>query len=743
MESKKRWVAVVVIVVVMVGAMQAATIRPSVVNGQAGGENSDAPYLYYFSNDLNAWVIERADGTDRRLLGQGLMPDELDEVYGPGWSPTGKWFAWQGTKRSFLGPEPTPHAWIVSADGQTLAAEFTDVAEMHWSPTEDLLFLVQTNGLFYHRLEMVYARYSLFDPNTGTIIASVSTVTSDYDRWPRLVWTPDGQYAIARATNYSSNRTRYYVFDGTGLQRMALIPTIIHRPPSALGYVAYWTEHSFKIENILTGEHQTLSSDTISVPKDIPYTNEYAGQWSTTGQYALYVLRDGENNVAWLLDLIKAKWDMLTTCLLPGSTSYFGNYAPQFSPDDHYLAYFEYADCEDGPNDPTPLIKPINLDLFTGTSHAIPTMPLTTESSTGLFWVDETSLVLSALFTDAAPNHRRQVNVTIDAITENVSYFELPIDLNYTVPHFSPDGRYVASVWFGPVVLELETSQKQEFRPDSRGWNSISGGQILWHPDSEWLLIGDYALVAGGGTGGVWVSVMRPDGSGRRELNYCSTLGSCVDWLPAQVDTAQLPPVVSSEKRPVEILIGTEWVDYLKWSPDSRYIATNTEDGLIYRGFDIRTGEIIGSLEVSPNTAAGWATVDGQTVMIETEPEAIPAWNVNIFSPDGKWVLGVNGVLGVFDAQTGALQIELPNIYYVDSVAFSSDGRYMAISTVDYKANDIQIWDTQTWQMVGTLDRHSFAVAFSPNGEYLAVGVSWDVEIWRVSDLIGAGIQEN
>ncbi|GIK67118.1 MAG: hypothetical protein BroJett018_49120 [Chloroflexota bacterium] len=749
MEWKKRWVAVVVIVLVMVGAMQAAAIRPSVVNGQAGGDGSDAPYLYYFSNDLNAWVIERADGKDRRLLGQGLMTDGLNKPYGPGWSPSGKWFAWLGTKYSGLGPEPTPRAWVISADGQTVAGEFADVAEMYWSPTEDLLFLAQTNGLFYYHGEMTYIRYSLFDPRTGTIIDSISTVTSYEEHWPRLVWTPDGEYAIARASNYGSDRTRYYVFDDTGFQHMALVPTIIDRPPSALGYVAYWTERSFKIENILTGEHQALTSDVMPIPEDVLYTNQNSGQWSTTGQYAVYVLREGENYVVWLLDLAKVKWELLTTCFLPIYSIYNDMILPQFSSDDHYIAYLEYADCVDGPNERIQIIEPVILDLFTGTSHTVPIMSLTTEPSTDLFWIDETSLILSALLTDAALDDIKQVNVEIEVTTESVSYFELPIAY-FSVSHFSPDGRYVASVWDGPVVLELETSQKQGFRPDSRGWFSESGGQIIWHRSSEWLLIGDYALVAGGGTGGVWVSVMQPDGSGRRELNYCSTLGHCVNWLPSQVNPLDLPaPLPDKQRFPAQILHGNQWIWYLDWSPDGQQLATGTsgwydlDDMQIW---SLTKREIITEFPELYRTVGSSAGVDWQlstsgdynALLIERSDSSIDDFPSSYaISPGGQYAIVSTDDVGpaIVDVQSQRVLFAVSEPYdRVWSASFSPDGRLVAVAYMDRPG---VIYDIQTQAIVGYLPNTGFAVAFSPDGEYLAVGVSWDVEIWRVSDLIG------
>jgi hypothetical protein len=45
---------------------------------------SDAPYIFYYSAALNGFVIERADGTDSRIIGQNVMRPSGSIVMGPG-----------------------------------------------------------------------------------------------------------------------------------------------------------------------------------------------------------------------------------------------------------------------------------------------------------------------------------------------------------------------------------------------------------------------------------------------------------------------------------------------------------------------------------------------------------------------------------------------------------------------------------------------------------------------------------
>lgn len=84
------------------------------------------PYIYYYSNALNAFVIERADGSDSRLLGQDVIPRRGNYfIQGPGWSPDGNWLAWSGGGN---------HAIHVNGIDRLEILDVFANATMHWSP---------------------------------------------------------------------------------------------------------------------------------------------------------------------------------------------------------------------------------------------------------------------------------------------------------------------------------------------------------------------------------------------------------------------------------------------------------------------------------------------------------------------------------------------------------------------------------------------------------------------------------
>jgi len=78
------------------------------------------------------------------------------------------------------------------------------------------------------------------------------------------------------------------------------------------------------------------------------------------------------------------------------------------------------------------------------------------------------------------------------------------------------------------------------------------------------------------------------------------------------------------------------------------------------------------------------------------------------------------------------------------SIAFSPDGKIMAIGTSDKK---VVIWDVSTWQILSILEKNTarvMAVTFSPDSKILASGdrdntiYLWDTATWKVIDMIKA-----
>ena len=93
----------------ILGLMLFLSALPSAELSAQGDIPSDAPYIYYYSDWLDSFVIERADGSDSRLFGAGLIPDGTNMVGGGRWSPSGEWFVFMarhlfyGSHSKYLG----------------------------------------------------------------------------------------------------------------------------------------------------------------------------------------------------------------------------------------------------------------------------------------------------------------------------------------------------------------------------------------------------------------------------------------------------------------------------------------------------------------------------------------------------------------------------------------------------------------------------------------------------------------
>jgi WD40 repeat protein/serine/threonine protein kinase len=135
-------------------------------------------------------------------------------------------------------------------------------------------------------------------------------------------------------------------------------------------------------------------------------------------------------------------------------------------------------------------------------------------------------------------------------------------------------------------------------------------------------------------------------------------------------------------------------------------------------------------------TARVWDAATGRELLVIRQP----GWVIAVaFSPDGKR-LAVGGGQGsppaVFDASTGK-QVS-PSLEghaaFVRSVAFSPTGKALATASQD---GVIKLWDTDSWKEICTcrgLGGPNFTVSFSPDGSRLAAaGLPRTVQVWETT----------
>ena len=225
------------------------------VNAQHGDE---IPYIYYYSHVLNGIVIERADGTDSRIIGQGLVEEDPLWIEGVGWSPSGEWFAWRslGASQYEGGTFSHGRGYVAHIDGQT-HLEWMQylgcVTEMWWHPSQNLLLVLSNissdcTGSSSNQV----STYSLIDVDSQTRLATVSLHSiSSFEYVPEIFWDEDRLffYTSSPARTSSPYEREYSLvtlsFDGNVTIETITQEQIAGNPVTSNSFNASEDEHFF------------------------------------------------------------------------------------------------------------------------------------------------------------------------------------------------------------------------------------------------------------------------------------------------------------------------------------------------------------------------------------------------------------------------------------------------------------------------------------------------------------------
>lgn len=197
------------------------------------------------------------------------------------------------------------------------------------------------------------------------------------------------------------------------------------------------------------------------------------------------------------------------------------------------------------------------------------------------------------------------------------------------------------------------------------------------------------------------------------------------------------------------------------FSADGRYLLSGNTDGVATL-WDVATGRAerqftnpsfqIYDVEFSPdgrsilNAGVIANQFQGQSVavwdlqtskpQVQINTAAVPIYQAT-FSPDGQFILGAVGnapLAELWDAKTGKLVREFKgHSDYVNGVAFSPDGKYVATASND---NSARLWNAETGQELHQFNGHTegvWSVAFSPDGKTLVTAsVDGTARLWDV-----------
>ncbi|HLY26280.1 MAG TPA: hypothetical protein VKQ72_08065, partial [Aggregatilineales bacterium] len=542
----------------------ALVVSPAIAPLQAQPEA--VPYIYYFSNTLKAFVIERADGTDTRILGDGLLAPDASEyanaysegyylIDGPGWSPSGRWLAWgadlfTGYYDHGSGSKP----YVIRSDGaqRVTMLDNLDDAEMAWAPHADLLLVASQLDPFSGANKNTFI--GLIDPTRNVPIAAFSLPFSHAMNCGigDVRWTADGhgiaQYTVTDVPAIYDFEARqgFFIVDTKGAAVQKVFDRIITDEPfgegctaalSAVGDIAYQVQHALVVENLITGVRHIIP-DVFSTDKEFEGAHLH---WNSDGRYGLLFGGRGaaSGNPADLKLLMRDTNRVVS--LLPNGLmeeSDPGQSWPLWSPDGNHALLLNGD-------------KLYHVDADSGTIS--PLLEDVSSSTIGFMWTGSSQVMVARGVVNEGQAQKSAMDAYDFTTGKHTTLSDIPEEhvAAYGGPHYhfdlSPDGNFMAYVEHGLVIHDLRTGADRRIRPSPRGTQYDGGGEASWSKDGRWLFIYESSGMTTPYPRDV--SIVRADGEMRRTLTYTDFTPTPVllDWLPEQVKLETLPPAL---KRP-------------------------------------------------------------------------------------------------------------------------------------------------------------------------------------------------
>jgi WD40 repeat protein len=610
-------------------------------------QTSSAPYVYYAGG--KGFIVMRADGSDRRIIGQ-----EIDHKSPPTWrewSPSGTWLAWMSNP--YLAPDNISRAYVADAARAYTLGAFNTL-DMAWSPDQDWLLF---GGVQSVESNEVLLEWKVIAPGTDRPLVSAKFKGDSEQQG--MLWIgrdPIVYFALGSKTNFY----RLSIDKGKAEAIAEIAGRVFSASPD--GYAAYLTGQTLVISNILRKETHQFS---------IEGTKFFEISWH--GNQAVFFSDRG----AWWLNLANDKSEAIYQLATGERRSNFSN-APTWGPGDYGMVGGEG-----------------------GYLYLISPQGVRRMKMRGAWqWLNGNRVALYDIFNGQLAIYN------INDGSQEIIYDTLKALVFSSPPQLSPDERSIASIQDGPVIVERTSGQIHRFPPHPQSWGGNWGGEIYWHPTQPWVISIEKGIAA---SAQIYHASLVSLGAGV----FPVTDGSDDEqWLPERVDplTFKSDKASTTSIKPVRVLKGKDWVDDLTWNQNvinaygDQPTAWNADTGqevsqVQPRPEKPKQDEYYKDIPVLAKTSDGkrvltrsgevYNTETGQVLYRIVDPNVNDLSKVQ-FSADGKYLVGLAGLdldLYLWDARNGKL---LYKGLYPTAFALSPDSTQIAVA---------QSWDVSIYRI--------------------------------------------